>query len=124
MKLPGPIAIIKEDDRNEMEFQALLDLGKYFMHAELNYKHTGVMLNLNLNYIYKEDLSHDKLINYLGFASMRYKGESAEEWYLIHFVKSFLIYSANKFGRYESKKAQYAADEILFNKEIGLVVFK
>ena len=132
LKLPTPIAVIKNDDRNSWDFKALMDLGKYFMMVDIDFdkysdkqiKNSSCSLDINLNYIDKDYLPKDKLLDLLGFTQMKYKKASIENWYLLHFQNSIMAYSAQNSDHHDSKKSSYHVDEVLWSNTLGLITYK
>ena len=126
IKLPCPIAVIKEDTKSSLAFNSLLDLGKHFVYAKFYHSQNDASLELNLNYILKNNMPKDKLLNLIEVSTMKYKGEEPEPWFILHFTNSVIWYSARELGRYEHKKVQHSTDEIMYylGEEQGLIVFK
>lgn len=122
-RLASSFTLLQVGKHNELIFKGLIDLGKYYVKASINFEDTKTIMSLeaDLKYIVKRKLPDDKLINLLPESEVIYVNEPLQA-YLLHFVNSIVTYSKTRDVKIESKKFRYAIDEVLWYN--GLILYK
>ena len=104
-KLPSSLTIIQRGSREEIMYHGLLDLGPYYWKVFLNWdmKNDKMSLESDINFIMKNQLPHDRLINFIADTRASFMNMKEQDAFLLHFVNSIFAYSKDKEVKVESK---------------------